>query len=484
MNHKALSFPQATVGVVVLGTFISSFDINVVNMALPVMQSVFQTTIHSIEWVIVAYLLALSATQLIFGRLSDLFSRKKIYLTGMTVFTFSSLACALSPSLPVLILARVAQALGAAMMSSSASPIIIDTVDPQQRGKSLGFLAMAVAVATCLGPSLGGLLVSRFGWNSIFLVNVPIGLIGAFLALRFIPERPVAAQSKGFDALGSVLMVVALSLIMLSLSQMSSVDGQSALTPLMLIAGLLLLVIFALHEQRAASPLLNPALFKIRIFTGSTLAAMFFYMAEFILVFLAPYYYQRFHGFTPLSAGLLMFPMSLAMIIGAPISGAIADRFDSKLLSCAGLGMMALGILWFSTFSASTPIPALVCAMFLLGLGGGFFQTPNTNAVMSSVRTDQRGVASATLGTMRNVGMATGEAISAALIASTMNRQAARLTAQGLSGAALWAAEFSPALRITVLAAALCALVALALSYVRGSLKPVGTAAPSANPGD
>jgi EmrB/QacA subfamily drug resistance transporter len=461
----------ATVAIVTLGTFMSSFDISVVNMALPIMQSHFHATIASIEWVIVAYLLVLSATQLTFGRLADMFGYKKIYIAGFALFTVSSLSCALAPSLAVLITFRIFQAISASMMTSSSSPIIVNTVEPENRGKSLGMLAVAVAVSTCLGPTLGGLLASTVGWSSIFFINVPIGVIGTLLAIKIIHSDAKTASKSHFDPIGSVLIFAALFLILLPLNLFSRSVSISATIVLTFAVGIAALIGFLIVESKVEHPLLNLSLFHNRIFTASNFSAMFFYLAEFIMVFASPYYFQKLHGFSGVQSGLMMMPMSLAMMASAPISGAISDRFGSRSISCIGLGIMTAGLLLFSTFDVSTPTIVILFSMFLVGFGGGFFQTPNTNAVMSNVPANRRGVASATLGTMRNLGMVSGEAIAGTIICAVMSSFAVIAASKGLTGNACFSFEFAPAVKFLSLTAAICSVFALILSLLRGNTK-------------
>lgn len=474
-NTKAMP-AAATVAVVTLGTFMSSFDISVVNMALPFMQSHFHAAIASIEWVIVAYLLVLSATQLTFGRLADIFGYKRIYVSGFILFTLSSLTCALALSLPLLILFRILQAVSASMMTSSASPIIVSTVAPENRGKSLGMLAVAVAVSTCLGPTLGGYLASTFGWSSIFLINVPIGVIGSVLAFKIIQSDTKKSVRSQFDPIGSLLIICALFLILLPLNLISRSSALTVSAAASFIGGVAALAGFFIVEYKTTHPLLNLKLFQNRIFTASNFAALFFYLAEFIMVFASPFYFQNLHSFSGTLSGLMMLPMSLAMMAAAPISGAISDRFDSRFISSIGLAVMTFGLIIFSQFSASTPVYLILISMFLFGFGGGLFQTPNTNAVMSNVPSDSRGVASATLGTMRNVGMVSGEAIAATVICVVMNAFAAAAAGNDLTGNAVFSFEFAPAVKIICLSAALCSVIALVLSLLKGKAKPAADA--------
>jgi EmrB/QacA subfamily drug resistance transporter len=472
MEHTARKSGAATVFAVTLGTFMSSMDINVVNMALPILQNSFGAAIASIEWVAVAYLLALGAMQLTFGRLSDLFGHKRLYVSGFLLFTLSSLACSFSRTLGILIAFRVLQAISAAMMQSSGVPLIITSVEPKNRGKSLGMIGVAVAVATCVGPALGGMLASRFGWSSIFLINVPVGIAGTVFAAAVLPKDGPRQQNVRFDAIGSVLIAASLFFILLPLNLLSRSAVQTGPVLGALAAGIVFLAAFIGVESKRREPLLNLSLFRSRVFAGSNFAALFYYMAEFVMVFLAPYFFQKLYGLSAMNAGLMMLPMSACMMIAAPLGGAISDRFDGRSIGSLGLLLMTVGIVSFSFYDARTPIVLLAVGMALFGFGAGLFQTPNTSAVMGSVPATERGVASSTLGTMRNAGMVIGEAMSAALIAFNMNLREPGLAAKGFSGDALWKSAFLPAGHITCWAGALCTVIALVLSLMRGSVQP------------
>jgi EmrB/QacA subfamily drug resistance transporter len=456
---------------VALGTFMCSFDINAINMALPLMQADFMASMAAIEWVVVAYLLALSATLLSFGRLADMFGHKRLYIMGFTGFTLSSLLCVLSPSLIALVVCVVLQGFAAALMMSCANAIVIASVAPSNRGKALGMTAIAVALATCAGPALGGLLAASFGWKAIYLVNVPIGAIGTILALRVIAKDGEPSSAR-FDLLGAALIAAALVSILLPLDLLSSSRVQSALVWVLVTAGVVLSLLFVRHERSSDHPILDLSLFKNRIFAASNLAATFFYLSMFIMVFLAPFYLQRLRGLSPTASGLMMLPMSISLMIAAPLGGALSDRFDSRYMSSAGLALVALGELCIGFFSATTPAALLIVGFAIIGVGMGLFQTPNSSAVMGSVATDRRGVAGATLATMRNVGMVLGEAVSAAILSSCMASRGEDLASGGAAVSSSWSGTFGFAMALACGAAAAAAIIALVLSLARGRVAP------------
>jgi EmrB/QacA subfamily drug resistance transporter len=476
---------RAAIITVALGTFMTCFDINAANVALPLIQSGFQTTISVVEWVVVAYLLTLCTTQLTFGRISDIYGLKKIYVAGFIGFTISSLFCGLSTSIAMLIGFRVIEALSGSMMMATGSAIVTNAVPSSKRGRALSITTIAVAVATCLGPSLGGLLASSFGWSSIFLINIPLGIIGTILAIRNI-QLDTPTSRKQFDPVGSILIILALVLILLPLDLASTTTVEPVMIIGALAVGVLLLTVFILYEMKIDHPILNLSLFRDRIFAGGNFAAVFFYMSEFIMVFLAPYYLQQQRMLSPSLSGLMMLPMSVAMMAVAPLSGAISDKFDSRLISCAGLGLLSAAILYFSTFQTDTSVTLLLVAFAVTGIGAGLFHTPNNSAVMGSVPPQSRGIAGATLGTMRNIGMVLGEAIAAALLSSNLSHATVIFASMGVSGILLQQKAFSYAMQIICIVAACCALAALVLSLIRGKIpisihtSQVGTRPPSA----
>ena len=457
---------MASVLTVALGTFMCSFDANAVNMALPLMQRSFNCSIATVEWVAVAYLLALSGSLLAFGRLADMWGHKRLYVSGFIGFTASSLFSALAPTAEGLIAARILQGLSASLMMASANALILGAVSANRRGRALGMTAVAVALASCAGPAVGGLLATAYGWKSIFLVNLPIGVIGTLLSLRTISRDKERARSR-FDTTGAVLIVGSLVSLLLSLDIFSEGDARVPIVWVLLLAGAALAGIFVLAERRAASPLLPLRLFRNRVFAAGNLAAALFYLSLFIMVFFGPYFLQGLRGLSPSASGLMMLPMSVALMIVAPLSGALSDRFDSRWLSCGGMILVALGEGLFGGFSASTPGWVILGGFGLIGTGLGLFQTPNNSAVMGNVPADARGVGGAVLATTRNFGMALGEAVSAALLASCMASRGLHLSLAAAAGGAGWGTAFSHATRVTCAAAAAAALAAGLLSLAR-----------------
>jgi EmrB/QacA subfamily drug resistance transporter len=456
--------------VVALGTFMSGLDTSVVNVAMPVIQTDFGISMAMIEWIVIAYLLVISSLLLTFGRLGDLYGQRKFYAAGLIVFTAGSLLCGLSVNIAMLITCRVVQALGAGMIFSTGPAIITNAVPASSRGKALSVPAIAVAIGICIGPALGGLLTTTFGWRSIFYINVPVGILATVLALVSVPkdEKPTVVQ---FDFVGSVLIFFALLFILVPLTTANDYKLSTLVFWGLIAAGIVITVAFVLYERRCKYPMLNLDLFNNRVFAASNIALLFNFMAQFILIFLAPFYLENIRGFTPFNAGLLYMPMPLAAMAMAPFAGMISDRFDSRYISSIGMGIMAVGLFMMSFFGVDTSIVYIIIAMVIAGLGVGMFQTPNNSAILGNVPQKYRGTASGTMSTMKYIGMAIGIAVSGASFLFWFNQASANFASRGLGGTALQQSSFISALNITYILAAVVALAAMAASFAKGEVK-------------
>ena len=468
---RFLKRKRAVLLTVAIGTFMSALDSSVVNMALPSISAYFQTTLATVEWIIMSYLLVISSLLLAYGRLGDMFGHRRIYLLGFVIFTAGSVLCGLAPTILLLIFFRGIQAVGAGMLMAVGPAIVTDTAPPEQRGKALSITAVAVAIALTTGPVLGGILTTVFGWQSIFLINIPIGIVGFWLAKKTIPEKP-DLSIQPFDFWGAVLIFTALISILLPLSLVERLGWNNLLIILAIGFGFALAVCFVILEQRSAFPLFDIKLFKNRQFSMSNLAALLNYMAQFMIILLIPFYLQRLRGLPPAEAGLLYFAMPLTTMVVAPISGILSDRMDSRYLGAAGMMVMAVGMGLLSNLKIDSTNLFLITGLTITGLGIGLFQTPNNSAIMGSVPGNRRGIASGMLATMRNMGMVLGVAISGALFSASNHWFVNLLQKKGLSGAQLEQTAFINALGITYSVGAGLALIAAIISLAKGRINP------------
>ncbi len=484
-NHKWWAL--ATVG---LGAFMSTLDSSIVNVTLPSILRAFRTDLATVEWVVLAYLLTITATLLTFGRLADLRGRKKVYTIGFGIFTLGSLLCGLSPSPPLLIGARVVQAVGAAMIQANGLAITSAVFPKEERGRALGINGTLVSAGITTGPAIGGLLTDAFGWRSIFLVNLPIGLLGIALALIVLQEGRISVRREagagGFDPLGAALVAVALVTLLLGLNQAPAV-GWSARPILALFAtAAVAFAAFLLVERRVAAPLLSLDLFRIRSFAAGTLAALLIFLAISANAFLLPFFLQLVLGYSPAEAGLMLIPTSLTMALIAPVSGWLSDRFGARALSSLGLGLTSAALLLIGGLGAGAHYADLLWRLVLLGLGAGIFMSPNTSAVLGSVPRAQYGVAGGFVSMVRNTGSMIGVAIAGAILLHAIAPAVGDLGLEALGEAAPGGeraptvAAFVAGFRQAYFVAAAFAALGIAVSLSRGrQAQPAGTAEPA-----
>lgn len=445
---------------VALGSFMGQIDNSIVNVSLPIIQKDFNISLTLTEWVVTAYLITLSSTLLICGKLADAFGRKRIFVTGLVLFTAGSLICGLSGNISILLLGRTIQAVGGAMVISSGPAISTHAAEEKDRGKALSVTAVSVAAALCLGPLLGGILTAAFGWHSIFFVNIPVGVIAIFLAVRNI-EKDEPQTNALFDWKGGALFVVSLWLILIPLDTVGEPYMPVGLFTGLLLAGVLLWVLFVFYERKQSNPVLRLSLFRSRIFVYNAIAATLNFTAMYIYVFLLPFYLETFRHFSTVQTGFLYLPMPLAFLIAAPTSGTLSDRIGSRGLCIAGMGIMGVALFLMSFLGQNTGTPYLILAVALIGVGYGMFQTPNNSAVLGSVPDADRGVTSGTLQTMKNIGMILGVTISGSLFTALQALGKQNATAQKLSAQAIQSQSFTFALHITFLVAMVIALLAM-----------------------
>jgi EmrB/QacA subfamily drug resistance transporter len=408
---------RPTLLVSVLASFLTPFMASSVNIALPTIGREFGTDAVVLGWVATAYLLAATAFLLPFGRLGDLHGRRRIFLSGTLAYTAASLLCGLAPSIAWLIGLRALQGAAAAMIFATGVAMITSVFPPGERGRALGITVAAVYLGLALGPTLGGVLTQQLSWRSLFLANVPLGLtIAAVLTWRLRADW-AEARGESFDRVGTVVLAAALTLLMLGTPQI----GRGGLW--LLGAGGVLLLAFVWWERRVPHPLIDVTLFLTsRVFAYSNLAALINYAATFAVTFLLSLYLQVVKALSPQAAGLVLVAQPLVMAACSPFAGRLSDRIEPRTVASAGMGVIALALGLLTSLGEATPLVAIVGMLAVLGVGFGFFASPNTNAVMGSVERRNYGVASATLATMRLAGQTLSMGVATLIFAVAVGR--------------------------------------------------------------
>ena len=386
--------------IAILAGFLTPFDGSAVNIALPTIGSQFHMDAIALTWVATAYLLASAVFLVPFGKLADIYGRKKIFLYGLAVFGAASFMMTLVTSEQQMIAVRVIQGLGSAMIFGTAIAILSAVYPPGERGKALGIYITSVYLGLTVGPFVGGTLTDYFGWQAIFYINIPIAIAAIILVLSRLKGEWAECNGERFDLTGSVIYSLGLVMLMYGFSVLPEVIGEA-----LIVAGVALLVLFVWFEQRQDCPVLNMQLFfKSRIFAFSSLAALINYAATFAVAFLLSLDLQYTKGFSAEYAGLIIIAAPVVQTIVSPFAGRLSDRYDSQVISSVGMGFTALGLFLFIFLTENTPLWYIIMVLAILGLGFGLFSSPNTNAIMSAVEKRYYGVASGINGTVRLLG--------------------------------------------------------------------------------
>ncbi len=400
--------------VVMIGTFLAPLDGSIVNVALPKISEQLGVSLTSVQWVATAYLLTNAMLVLTMGRLGDLWGLKRVYATGFLIFGLGSMSCALAPTLGWLVAARVAQAVGASMIFAIGPAIVAAAVPPQRRGWALGLVALAVALGLTVGPPLGGLLTTNFGWGSIFLINVPLAAIVAPLSLWVLPkDSPRAAH---FDALGAILVG---SSLLAFLWGLSVADRLSSTWPWVIVAtvvAVLLAVALVRHELRLEDPMLDMRLLGSPRFGLPVLAAFLAYTSLSSAIFAMPFYLTQVRGLSEQNAGLILTALPLAMAVLSPVFGRLSDSWGSRGLTTGGMLVLASGMAVLALSGMDASYALIASGLFVAGLGIAMFQTPNTSEILGETPRERLGVGSAIVGEARTVGQSVGIALAAAVL--------------------------------------------------------------------
>lgn len=397
------------------GSFMAALDGSVVNTILPILRQTFNSNVATIEWVLTVYLLVLSGLLLTFGRLGDLRGHKSIYVWGFGVFIISSALCGAAWSPIALVIFRGLQAIGGAMLASNSPAIVTGNFPAEQRGRAFGLMSTMTYLGLTVGPSLGGWLTNVFGWRTVFYINVPVATLAFILSMIFIPNDSPSEIRQKFDVPGAILFVTGLTLLMLGLNQGANWGWSSPFVLGSLAAALLLGIGFILIEQRSPAPMLDLSLFRIPLFSASTVNAILNYICVNSLTFLMPFYLIQGRGLNPAQAGLLLTVQPIMMAITAPISGALSDKVGSRLPGMLGMGLLAAGLFILSRLGPTAGIGLVVLGLAIAGSGTGTFISPNTSALMGSAPRARQGIASAVQGAARNFGMVLGIGLAGAI---------------------------------------------------------------------
>ena len=432
------------VGTVCIGAFMGQVDSSIAQLVLPRLEVDFAARLSTVSWVAVAYLLTMAGFLPVFGRLADMFGRKLLYTGGFLLFVLGSGLCGFASSLPELVAFRVMQAIGAALLSSNSVAIVVSAAGPERRGRALGVMAAAQAVGLSAGPAIGGVVLDTLGWQWVFWINVPFGLVAAVIGWFVIPITSRLAHAEPFDWKGALLILPALTALIAAINQAHVWGVMSPALLACLLTGIVLLLLFVVWERRATAPLVDLSLFRRGAFAAGNAASLLSYAMLFGLFFLMPFIFIRVYNDTALAAGFRLSIVPVMLGLTAPISGALSDRIDVRLLTGAGMliCIVALAALYLTLDGTQAHLPAVMLALAAVGVGQGLFASPNNNSIMAASPESLIGEAGSLMNVMRACGMSIGIAAASACLSwrievlagsngSTINVTEALLAAAG-----------------------------------------------------
>ena len=395
-------------------SFMTTLDGSIVNIGLPSIARTFQVGISgATEWIIIGYLVVIAALLLTFGRLADMIGRKPIFLTGLVVFILGSALSGLAPSLLLLILARLFQGIGGALIFSVNVAMITSIFPGRERGLALGLNMVVISLGVAAGPTIGGIITQYLTWRWIFYVNVPICMLLLYAAFYFYSEqRPRRVQHERFDLIGATVLAIGLAALTLGLSFGQEWGWLSAGTLTALGISLLMLSVGVYVEAHVEHPIVNLGLVTNRVFAFSNISFMLCMMALVAPGFLLPFYFEQLRGFSTIQTGLMMTPLPLMLAVVAPLSGSLADRLGSRWLAPVGLAIACFGLFLVSQINAQSSSWDIIWRLAVIGIGQGLFQSPNTRTMMGAAPQNAQGEASGLLAT----GRVLGQSMSVALV--------------------------------------------------------------------
>ncbi|MEW6068782.1 MAG: MFS transporter [Nitrospirota bacterium] len=389
-----------------------------INIALPSIGKELSMDAILLSWVSISFILTAAMFLVPVGRIADIYGRNKIFKCGILVYTVFSLFSAISNSAFALISFRLLQGVGGAMIFGTGIAILTSVFPANERGKALGINVAAVYLGLSLGPFLGGFLTQHLGWRSIFLANVPLGLLMIVLVLWKLKGEWADAKGEKFDFIGSLIYSLTLIAIMYGFSLLPSMSGACLIS-----AGLLSMLVFFKWEMKTNNPLIDINLFRNnRTFAFSNMAALIHYCATFAVSFLLSLYLQYIKGVSPQNAGLILVSQPVVMTVFSPFAGRLSDTIEPRIVASTGMALTAIGLLIFIFLNEKTTVEFIILGLIILGIGFALFSSPNANAIMSSVERKFYGVASGTLGTMRLVGQMLSMGIAVLIFAIYIGR--------------------------------------------------------------
>lgn len=397
-----------------MGVLLATIDGSIVNISLPTLVRELNTDFAIVQWVILAYLLTLAVLLLSVGRVADMIGKKQIYTLGFVIFTIGSFLCGLATNVYSLIAFRVVQAVGASMILALGVAIVTESFPKKERGMALGVTGTVVSVGIVIGPTLGGIIIDSLSWHWIFFVNIPVGILGIFMVLRFVPAlKPEGNQH--FDFQGAVTLFISLLAFLIALTVGQNLGFTDYRTITLFVIWAIFLGAFIFIEKRVLQPMIDLALFRNSLFSINLITGFVTFVAIAGMFILFPFYLENILSYSTRQVGLLIAVIPISMGVIAPISGSLSDKFGTRIISFIGLFFLLFGYLALTSLTVHSSTLSILFLLLPVGIGMGIFQSPNNSAIMGAASFDKLGVVSGMLALTRTLGQSTGIAIIGAI---------------------------------------------------------------------
>jgi EmrB/QacA subfamily drug resistance transporter len=466
---KKINYKWIALSCTSLGAFMSILNGSTLIIALPDIMKDLKADMNTIMWTIMGYLLVLTIIVPAVGRIADMIGRKMLFVSGFIIFTIGSLICGFSRSGLELLLFRLIQGLGGALLIANSAPIVTDAFPRKELGRALGINSMIISIAFVIGPILGGYLV-QFGWRSIFFINVPIGVIGTAWAWIQLKELDKLPAHQKFDWAGTLTFTAGMLLFLIVLSFGGFIGWLNPVLIAMFVLSLAFLAAFIYIENHVEQPMLDMRLLKTRLLAFSYGSVLLNGIARGALTFLLVFYYQGIRAMDPLIAGIMITPFAIPQMIVSPISGWLSDKYGSRILSSAGLLISGIGLIGFIILTPTTSYLEMIIWMLIMGFGSGMFFSPNTSTIMGSVPVEKRGIAAGVRTMMNNSGTVISIALAMAVISTSITPEALQglFTGTQVGSKGIAVAEFMNGLRIAFTISLVVSLIGAVMSFFKG----------------
>jgi EmrB/QacA subfamily drug resistance transporter len=439
---------------ILTGIFMFVIDGSAVSIALPTITSYFQADVAASQWVITSYLVTVTSLLMIFGKISEYTGKNRLFLAGFVIFTLASVACGFATSLAMLIIFRTVQAVGAAMAFSISAAVIFEIYPRGEQGRAMGYIGTTVSLASIVGPMLGGFLVGFLGWQYIFIINLPIGIVLLAVAARYMKLEEIKHQKIELDWKGTAMLITFMISLMLFLGDLASNATTASSKALLAFLTAASLAAFIWIESHQRAPILDLSIFRVKKFVLPIISMLLFIISSFTIFILGPFYFQGVMGYTPAQVGTVFLIVPAIMAFGSPLGGWIYDRYHYRYNSALGMIIVAASLLLMGKALLQENMSLILVAFILLGLGSALFQSPINTEIMTGLPKSKLAAASSISSTARNFGMALGVSISTLLLTLQLSRA-------GYYGSALDATPQMLSIAISnvmTIAAALCIL--------------------------